>query len=142
METAIRDFLKKTGQAVPEDRATMLRVVVESLALTYRLIAETINEIAGGTIDLVSIVGGGCKNELLNQFTANATGLPVQTGPEEATAVGNIMVQALGLGLIDSMTDARNLIRAGFPIRRYEPCDPSGEWKRAYVEFRKIVTSA
>ncbi|MFP4579182.1 MAG: rhamnulokinase [Candidatus Sumerlaeia bacterium] len=140
MEEAICAFLKRTNQPVPEDRPTMLRLVAESLALSYRLINETICDICGVDNEIIAIVGGGCKNALLNQFTANATGLPVQTGPEEATAVGNLMVQALGLGLIDSLVDAQGLIRSGFAIRRYEPQDSDGKWAAAWEKFRQIAS--
>lgn len=138
MEKAIAEFCRKTGQAAPKDRGVYLRAVYESLALKYRLVNEQICAVCGNTTKVVNIVGGGSKNKMLNQFTADALGLPVQAGPDEATAVGNLMVQALGLGIIKSMRDALPLIRQAFPIREYKPRD-TVSWNKAYERFRKIV---
>jgi rhamnulokinase len=80
------------------------------------------------------VVGGGSKNPLLNQFTADALGLPVYAGPEEATAVGNFMVQALGMGAIPDMAAAQPIIRAAFPIARFDP-HPGNDWARAFARF-------
>jgi rhamnulokinase len=85
----------------------------------------------------VHIVGGGSRNELLNQLTANACGLTVVAGPEEATAIGNAMVQALGLGVIAGMGDAQELIRAAFPIREYRPKERAA-WDAAYLRFKAV----
>jgi rhamnulokinase len=86
----------------------------------------------------VHIVGGGSRNELLNQFAANACGLKVVAGPEEATAIGNAMVQALGIGVIPTLADALPLIRGSFPIREYRPSDRQ-QWEAAWQRFRSIV---
>ena len=86
---------------------------------------------------VVHIVGGGCGNVLLNQFTADALGLPVQAGPREATAVGNLMVQAVGLGLLPNLPAALPLIRQTFPITVYNPQSP-GVWDAAYQRFRAV----
>ena len=83
------------------------------------------------------IVGGGCRNELLNRFTAEALGLTVFAGPEEATAVGNIVGQALALGAIADVADAKPMIQAAFPIRRYEPVDPA-PWIEVYRRFQQL----
>jgi len=138
MQEAILSFCTETNQTVPSDRGTTLRIVYESLAMKYRYVNEKIVEITGKPTSVVNIVGGGSKNTLLNQFTANATGLRVVAGPEEATAVGNVMVQALGLGLIDSLGDALPIIRATFPIVDIEPQDPD-PWDKAYQDFKKII---
>jgi rhamnulokinase len=95
-------------------------------------------KVSGTTTKAVHIVGGGSKNVMLNQFTADACGLPVVAGPEEATAVGNIMVQALGLGIIGSLTEALPIIRQAFPIRDYQPRDVAA-WNTAYARFAQIV---
>jgi rhamnulokinase len=87
---------------------------------------------------VVHIVGGGSKNIMLNQFVADALGLPVIAGPEEATAVGNLMVQAMGLGVIKTMQDALPIIRQAFPLKEYKPRD-TASWDKAYEHFRKIV---
>jgi sugar (pentulose or hexulose) kinase len=138
METAIRDFCKKTGQPVPSNRGAFMRVVYESLALKYRMINEQICSVCGNKSRVVHIVGGGSKNIMLNQFTADALGLPVVAGPEEATAVGNLMVQAMGLGVIRQMKKALPIIRQAFPMREYKPRDTT-PWDKAYTQFRKIA---
>jgi rhamnulokinase len=114
-------------------------MVYESLALKYRMVNEVISKVSGKPSKVVHIVGGGCKNATLNQYTANAVGLPVVAGPEEATAVGNCMVQAVGLGIIGSLNDALPLIRQAFPIREYKPQD-SELWNQAYARFVKLTT--
>lgn len=139
MQVALMDFCRRTGQPVPVDRGTLLRMVYESLALKYRMVNEVISKVSGKPSKVVHIVGGGCKNATLNQYTANAVGLPVIAGPEEATAVGNCMVQAVGLGIIGSLNDALPLIRQAFPIREYKPQD-SGLWNQAYARFVKLTT--
>ncbi len=138
METAMVEFCRRTGQKVPTDRGTFLRVVYESLALKYRMVNEQIAAVCGTPSKVVHIVGGGCRNEMLNQYTADAIGLPVVAGPEEATAVGNCMVQALGLGVIRSLRDALPLIRAAFPIRDFQPRD-TARWDKAYATFKSLV---
>ena len=140
MEEAIVAFCRRTRQEPPRDRGTMLRSIYESLALAYRAIGEQISAVSGRPNRVVHIVGGGSRNALLNQFTANACGLKVIAGPEEATAIGNAMVQALGLGVINGMGDAQQLIRAAFPIREYRPADRPA-WDAAYQRF-KAVTGA
>jgi rhamnulokinase len=138
MQTAIDEYCRRTGQPQPSDRGLYLRSIYESLALTYRRVNEQICKACGKTTRKIHIVGGGSRNILLNQFTANALGLPVIAGPEEATAVGNIMVQALGLGLINSLTEAQPIIRRAFPITDYQPRDTAA-WDRAYARF-KVIT--
>jgi len=139
MEKAIADFLKRTGQSMPTGRGALVRAVYESLALKYRRVNEEICSASGTKTEVVNIVGGGSKNELLNQATADALGLPVLAGPEEATAVGNLMVQAVGLGIIASVGEALPLIRQAFPIKRYQPRD-SAAWRAAYERFQAVVS--
>jgi len=138
MEEAMRKFCEKTGQNPPADRGSMLRTVYESLALKYRMVNEQIMRVSGTKTSAVHIVGGGSKNELLNQFAADALGLPVLAGPEEATAVGNLMVQAVGAGVLDSISDALPLVKAAFPIREYRPGNIQA-WEKAYERFRNVA---
>jgi len=138
MQTAIEDFCRRTGQPVPGGRGELLRMCYESLALKYRHVNEQICGVSGTKTSSVNIVGGGSKDELLNRFAADALGLPVLAGPEEATAAGNFMVQAVGLGLLGSMKDAMPIIRQAFPIREYAPGDTAA-WDGAYERFLKIV---
>jgi rhamnulokinase len=138
MESAIVDFCRRTGQEPPADRGTMLRAVYESLALKYRVVSEQIARVSGTPNMVVHIVGGGSRNTFLNQLTANACGLPVIAGPEEATAVGNAMVQAMALGVIRRIPDAKAMIRAAFPIREFVPRDTEA-WGRALERYRVFV---
>jgi sugar (pentulose or hexulose) kinase len=138
METAIADFCAKTGQNTPKSRGAYARVVYESLALKYRMVNEQICNVCGAESKVVHIVGGGSKNKMLNQFTANSLGMPVLAGPEEATAVGNLMVQAMGLGIVHSMQEALPIIKQAFPISEYKP-QSAAEWDKAYERFCKIV---
>ena len=138
MEEAIAEFCRKTGQAAPTSRGSCLRTVYEGLALKYRYVNEQICAICGAQSQAVHIVGGGSRNELLNRFTADALGLPVLAGPEEATAVGNFMVQAKGLGILRTMQDAQPYIRQAFPIRTYPPRDTAA-WDKAYGQFLRFV---
>lgn len=138
MEEAIRAFCIKTGQAAPASRGACLRCVYESLALKYRLVHEQLAEVTGRRAKVVNIVGGGSNNLMLNQFTADSCGLPVVAGPSEATAVGNIMVQALGLGVLRTLADSQPLLRKAFPIREYQPGDTAA-WDKAFVKFVGLV---
>jgi len=138
MEEAIAEFCKKTGQKVPADRGVYLRVVYESLAMKYRSVNEEISEVCGNPTKVVHVVGGGSKNGLLNQFTADATGLTVIAGPDEATAVGNIMVQAVGLGIISSLDVSVPLIKQAFRIKEYKTLY-SEIWQKEYERFKKTV---
>ncbi len=133
METEIAGYCSETGQSVPANRGSYTRTVYESLALKYRQVNEELGTCTPAS-KVVHIVGGGSKNIMLNQFTANATGLPVQAGPVEATAIGNLMIQALGLGLIPNMQAALPLIRNAFPIKTYSPEAPAA-WDAAYQKF-------
>ena len=137
MQAAIDAFCRQTGQPGPESRGMYLRTVYESLALSYSEIDAMLCRVAGRQSKVVNIVGGGCKNEMLNQFTANATGMPVVAGPDEATAAGNLMVQALGLGILGSMGDVQDYIGQAFPVKRYTPQDPVA-WQEAADRFRRV----
>jgi rhamnulokinase len=138
MESAIIDFCRRTAQEPPADRGTMLRAIYESLALKYRIVSDQIARVSGMPNSVVHIVGGGSRNSFLNQLAANACALPVVAGPEEATAVGNAMAQAMALGIIGRIPDARAMIRAAFPIREYTPRDAEA-WGHALERYRSIV---
>jgi rhamnulokinase len=134
MELAIATFCERTHQPVPQDRGTYLRVVYESLAMKYRAVNEEISRLCGKQTKAIHIVGGGCRNEMLSQFTADATGVNVFAGPEEATAVGNILVQAMALRIINTIEEALPVIREAFEIKPYSPRDPR-LWQRQYERF-------
>ena len=137
MPARIIDYCKRTEQIPPVEEGEIVRCVLESLALKYRWVAEKLELVSGSPIDVIHIVGGGSQNRLLCQFAANAAGVPVVAGPTEATAVGNIMVQAISTGLIDSISDARAIIRRSFELQTYEPED-SEQWDCAYERFLAI----
>ncbi|MFZ4396400.1 MAG: rhamnulokinase [Kiritimatiellia bacterium] len=138
MEKAIRTFLARTQQPAPTTRGAVLRCVYESLALKYRIVNSQIESVTGTATEVVHIVGGGSRNELLNQFTANALGVRVLAGPEEATAVGNLMVQAVGIGILPDLAQAQPLIQAAFTIKAFKPADTPA-WLAAADRFRQLL---
>ena len=138
MPSRIIDYCKRTDQKPPVDEGDIVRCVLESLALKYRWVAKKIELVGGKPINVIHIVGGGAQNKPLCQFTANATGVPVVAGPTEATAIGNIMVQAISTGLIGSISDAREIISHSFELETYEPRD-SEQWNQAYERFLAIT---
>ncbi len=138
MEQAVVSFISGSGQSALNGRGEILRCVYESLALKYRNVNEQINAVTGTTTDVVHIVGGGSNNTLLNQFTANSTGMAVMAGPKEATAVGNIMVQAIGAGIIPNLKKSMPYIKSAFPITKFEPQDTAA-WNAAYDRFVKLL---
>jgi rhamnulokinase len=132
----VRAFCAETGQPVPDDVPTLMRVILESLALRY---AAAIDQLAGAVdrrITAVHVVGGGSNHRLLCHLTAGATGLPVRAGPVEATAAGNLAVQAIAAGELASVAEARELIARSFPVTSY---DPKGDWAEARARFTAIV---
>ena len=131
MPEKINGYLAQTGQKRIDDKGQLIRTILESLAFKYRQVMERIEDIMGETIDVLHIVGGGIKNELLCQFAANATGKKVITGPAEATASGNIIMQAMATGQIKSLTQGRELIRNSFEVKEYLPQDRE-IWERGY----------
>ena len=140
MPEKIRKFCEDTGQPVPETQGEIIRVALESLALKYRFVLERLEELAGRRLDPLHIFGGGVKNRLLNQFSAEATGRTVICGPVEATAIGNILMQMITLGELGSLQDARHLVRHSFEIENYHPGDGNG-WESAYQKLKSILLS-
>jgi len=138
MPEKIREFCRKTGQAVPDSKAAIVRCIMESLALKYRMAVEGLERIVGYSIPVLHVVGGGCKNIMLCQFTANALGRPVVAGPVEATAVGNIACQMIALGEVSGLDEARAIVRNSFPTREYAPKE-ADRWSEAYERFRKVA---
>ena len=98
MEKSIAAYCHATGQPVPEQRGQVVRCIFESLALRYRQVLENLRSLSPRPIETLHVIGGGSRNDLLNQFTANAIGIPVVAGPSEATAIGNVMIQAMAAG--------------------------------------------
>lgn len=138
MPHAIATFCATTGQMIPRDRGTFVRVVLESLALKYRKTLEQLENILGYRLEAVHIVGGGSQNALLCQFTADACARPVYAGPVEATALGNVLAQASAIGEIASWDQAREIVRATFPPKTYEP-HATGVWDDAYARYLRVL---
>jgi sugar (pentulose or hexulose) kinase len=138
MPSRIREFCKSTGQAVPETKGEIVRAALESLALQYRVNFNRIEHVTGKHIDTVHIVGGGCQNRLLCQFTADATAKPVIAGPIEATAAGNVLVQAIATGAVASLAEARQIVRDSFELETFNPADTAA-WDEAAARFGAIV---
>jgi rhamnulokinase len=138
MPARIRDFSQRTGQAVPESKAAIIRCALASLALKYRWVLERLEEMVGHRLEPIYIVGGGTQNRQLSQFTADATGRRVVTGPVEATAIGNIVMQAIALGTISSLPEARALVRDSFPPAIFEPTSKAG-WDDAYQRLLDVM---
>jgi len=132
MPEKINAYLLSTGQAQIDDKGQLIRVILESLAVRYCQVINTLEQLCGNKIDVLHIVGGGCQNNLLNQFTANATGKKVVAGPIEATVLGNVLVQAITAGAIDSLTQGRNIIAESFDLKEFEPQETAA-WKE-YTE--------
>jgi rhamnulokinase len=137
MPGAIREFCRLTGQRQPEDHAQTVRCIFESLALKYRETYDAMCAVAGLGVDRLHIIGGGSKNALLCQFTANATRVPVLAGPAEGTAIGNVMMQARALGVVGSLAEMRDVIRRSWAPVRYEAADTPA-WEEAYHRFRSL----
>ena len=138
MPSRIRAFCKRTGQPEPESKAAIVRCVLESLALKYRLVLEHLENMVGGSLAPIHIVGGGTKNRLLSQFTAEATNRLVITGPVEATAIGNILMQAIALKHIHSLAEGRQIVRQSFQLDTFEPRNPSA-WDEVYPRFVQLA---
>jgi rhamnulokinase len=138
MPGKIQDYCAKTGQAIPQSRGEIARVALESLALKYRLVLNRLETLAGKHLDPIHIIGGGTKNHLLNQFTADCTGRKVVSGPIEATSVGNVLMQALALGHIANIQDARAIVRKSFAPEIYQPQYSAG-WEHAYQKLLQLL---
>lgn len=138
MPTAIRQWCQTHGEQVPETDGQLIRTALESLALRYSVVLKQMEELTGVPVEVIHIVGGGCQNELLNQFTANACGRPVIAGPVEATAMGNVLVQARASGEIASLSEVRQVVRNSCEIREFHPQD-SDAWRAAAERFAQLT---
>ena len=135
MPARVNNFIAETGQKIIDDKGQMIRVILESLAVKYRSVAEAIEDITGEAIEILHIVGGGIRNELLCQFAANAIGKKVIAGPIEATATGNILMQAKAAGQIKSLGELREVVRNSFELKEYQPRD-SKLWDGHYEKIK------
>ena len=139
MPEKVQEFCRNTGQPVPEDKPQMVKCIMESLALKYRYVFEGLEKVVGKEIPNLHIVGGGCKNVMISQFTANVLNRTITTGPIEATSTGNIMAQLIALKELADMEEARQVIRNSFEIKKWEP-EEAEKWEEVYRYFvRDIV---
>jgi rhamnulokinase len=134
MPERIGQFCVKTGQPAPETPGQFVRCILESLSLLYRVTLEEIEQLTGRTIRRLHIVGGGSRNALLNEFATNATNRRVIAGPVEATAIGNVLIQAIALGDVKSLTSLRRIVRDSFALQTYQP-RLAEDWQPAYDRF-------
>lgn len=134
MPARIHEYCVRTGQEIPESKGQIVRCALESLALSYRYTLSQLERILNYQLEPIHIVGGGTQNSLLCQFAADATGRRVVAGPVEATAIGNVVMQAIALGHISSLGEARNIVRASFETKTYNPVDHA-RWDKAYERF-------
>ena len=138
MVAAIAAYCRETGQPAPDGAGGYTRAILESLAFKYRFVIDCLRELTGHEIEEVQIVGGGSRNRLLNQFTADATGCTVLAGPVEATALGNLAMQMVGSGAVASLDEARGIIERSFPTERYAPRDTE-RWTSHYRRFQQYL---
>jgi len=138
MPERVQLFCLKTNQYVPQNKGEIVRCILESLALKYRLAIEELEETSGKRIDAINIVGGGTKDKMLCQFTANATNLPILAGPAEATAIGNLLAQAMALAEIHTINQAREVVKLSFPATEYMPQNTDA-WNNAYQQYKLFI---
>ncbi|RKD85024.1 rhamnulokinase [Mangrovibacterium diazotrophicum] len=131
MPEAVVVFCEETGQGKPESHAQIIRCIYDSLALKYRQVLDEIRSVTDKRIERIHMIGGGCNNDFLNQLTADVCELPVFAGPTEATATGNILMQAKALGVLSSLNEIRKIVRESFKLKIFQPSGDQS-WRKAY----------
>ena len=134
----VDEFLEKSGQRKPSTDGERIRVIYESLALKYRVVFEKLQSITGKRYSGLHVVGGGSQDKFLAQLTANALGVPVVSGPIEATAIGNSLMQFIALGAIRDVANARQIVKNSFLPQKIEPQNYK-EWEEKYQEYKKFI---
>jgi rhamnulokinase len=138
MPLAITSYCQKTKQLIPKNKGEFCRCILESLSLEYKLALMALEKITEKKIKILHIVGGGSKNELLNQLTADATGKSIVCGPAEATAIGNLLIQAVSSKQFNNLSDGRKAVRKSFPLKTYRPKTASAIWQQAFISYNKL----
>jgi rhamnulokinase len=141
MPARIRDLCAKTGQSLAEEPGAVARCVFESLALKYRWVLERAEDVSGQHAETVHVMGGGARNSLLCRLTAEATRRTVVAGPVEATALGNVMVQAYARGYVGSLEEIRNVVRSSVEVQTFVPGDNADEWDEAFGRFSGLMAA-
>lgn len=139
MPTAFREFCLRTGQVPPKTEGELVRCALESLALKYHVVLQRLEELTGVPIEVIHVVGGGGRNELLNQLTADACGRPVIAGPVEATALGNVLIQARAAGEVGSLAEVRSVVKASSELKTFEPTNRTS-WADAVSRFTNVLS--
>jgi rhamnulokinase len=137
MPAAIAAYCQRTGQATPADDGAFVRAAIEGLAMRYRQVLAGLEELTGARVNTIHVIGGGTQNRQLCQATADACGRTVVAGPIEATAIGNIMTQAVTAGAVGSIGEAREVIRNSFPVEEYQPAQ-TDRWNEAAERFASL----
>jgi len=138
MPRKIAEFAAATGQPVPQTPGQFVRCCLESLAMAYRRTMALLESLLGWKFEVLHIVGGGGQNKLLNQMTADACGIPVVVGPYEATAIGNVLVQAMGKGEIKNLAQLRQIVRNSFDLETYQPTGKAS-FDAEYARYEKLL---
>lgn len=141
MPSRIATYCERSGQQAPTDRGTLIRTAYESLVFKYRWVTELLEELTEQSIHTIHIVGGGSQNKALRQWAANATGRTIKTGPVEATAAGNVLMQLMATGRLGSLEEARDVVRVSFPSETFTPEDTEA-WAAAYERFKDVIKLA
>ena len=139
MIKAIQSYCELSDQIYPKTIGEVARVIFESLAFRYKQVTESMEKITNKKVKILYIIGGGSSNQLLNQFTANSLNIPIKAGPIEATAIGNILIQAKAIGLINYLDELRNIVIKSFPITDYYPEDVRS-WIKGYEKYLKFTS--
>ena len=139
MIEAIQCYCRETGQAVPETPSEICRCIFDSLALRYRQVFGWLKEFAGFPLKVLHVIGGGSLNKYLTQFTADACDVEVLAGPQECTAIGNIMLQAKAMGLVKDIWEMRHIISNSVEMVAYHPSDNKTAWDAAYKKYLEIL---
>jgi rhamnulokinase len=127
---------------VPPDRPALVRCILDSLAAAYARAVEDAVRLSGRAVDVVHVVGGGARNSLVCRLTAEATRRPVVAGPVEATALGNVMVQAYARGYVGSLGEIREVVRSSIEVQTYAPEGGADEWDGAFERFSKLMDTS
>lgn len=141
MPSAIREYCQEYHEPIPKTDGQLIRCALESLALKYRMVLGWLEQLTGEPVEVLHIVGGGTQNEMLNQLTADACQRPVITGPVEATALGNLLLQARTAGEIGSLSEIRAIVRNSCTVKTYQPGDAT-VWKSAFARFEGLTISS